>query len=190
MKSSINVQYNVYAPKAERNHATHLNRVTRTVYPLGSQFKLPRRELTRTDAFTRSREHSAAVRFNEKRLNSAKNTNGSVVVWSLKPNRRYTVCNETFQSTHLHYFPWIYCSNTQCRNVGYSLQLHFITGVKVYNYSKYVWLSYSMCAFILRVFRLFFIQIGYLKNMVLRCYMCGFNCLSWFKCMLLCETNA
>ncbi len=26
MKSSINVRYNVYAPKAERNSATHLNR--------------------------------------------------------------------------------------------------------------------------------------------------------------------
>ncbi len=42
MKSLKNVRYNVYAPKAERNHATHLNRATRTVYPLGSQFKLPR----------------------------------------------------------------------------------------------------------------------------------------------------
>ncbi len=26
MKSSINVRYNVYAPKAERNRLTHLNR--------------------------------------------------------------------------------------------------------------------------------------------------------------------
>ncbi len=42
MKSSKNFRYNVYAPKAERNHVTHLNRATRTVYPLGSQFKLPR----------------------------------------------------------------------------------------------------------------------------------------------------
>ncbi len=41
---------------------------------------------------------------------------------------------------------------------------NFTTGVKVYNYSKNVWLSYSMCAFILNVFRQFFIQIGYLKN--------------------------
>ncbi len=41
MKSSINVRYNVYAPKAERNSATHLNRATRTVYPLGSNFKVP-----------------------------------------------------------------------------------------------------------------------------------------------------
>ncbi len=42
MKSSENVRYNVYVPKAERNHVTHLNRATRTVYPLGSQLKLPR----------------------------------------------------------------------------------------------------------------------------------------------------
>ncbi len=42
MKSSINVRYNVYAPKAERNSATHLNRATRTVNPLGSKFKVPR----------------------------------------------------------------------------------------------------------------------------------------------------
>ncbi len=42
MKSSKIFRYNVYAPKAERNHVTHLNRATRTVYPLGSQFKLPR----------------------------------------------------------------------------------------------------------------------------------------------------
>ncbi len=40
MKSSKIFRYNVYAPKAERNHVTH--RATRTVYPLGSQFKLPR----------------------------------------------------------------------------------------------------------------------------------------------------
>ncbi len=42
MKCSINVQYNVYAPKAERNSAPHLNRDTRTIYPLGSKFKVPR----------------------------------------------------------------------------------------------------------------------------------------------------
>ncbi len=42
MKSSINVRYNVYAPKAERNSATHLNPAPQTVYPLGSKFKLPR----------------------------------------------------------------------------------------------------------------------------------------------------
>ncbi len=42
MKSSINVQYNVYVPKAERTRATQLNRATRTVNPLGSKFKVPR----------------------------------------------------------------------------------------------------------------------------------------------------
>ncbi len=42
MKSSINVRYNVYAPKAERNSATHLNRAKRTVYPFRSKFKVPR----------------------------------------------------------------------------------------------------------------------------------------------------
>ncbi len=36
MKSSVNVRYNVYAPKAERNSMTHLNRATRT------KVKLPR----------------------------------------------------------------------------------------------------------------------------------------------------
>ncbi len=41
MRSSINVRYNVYAPKAEQNRMTHLKRVTRTVYLLGSQLKLP-----------------------------------------------------------------------------------------------------------------------------------------------------
>ncbi len=49
-----------------------------------------------------------------------------------------------------------------------------------------------MCAFILNGFRLLsFIQIDYLKpfsyilTMLLRGNMCGFNCLSLFKCMLL-----
>ncbi len=41
MKSSINVRYNVYAPKAEQN---------------GHMDSLSAR-LTRADAFTRSREH-------------------------------------------------------------------------------------------------------------------------------------
>ncbi len=77
---------------------------------------------------------------------------------------------KTFKSTRRHHLPWIYCSNTHCTMVLWQkcgiFTLNFITGVKVYNYSKYVWLSYSMCAFILNVFRLlFFIQIGYtVKN--------------------------
>ncbi len=41
MKSSINVQNNVYAPNAKLR-TTHLNRATWTIYPLRSQFKLPR----------------------------------------------------------------------------------------------------------------------------------------------------
>ncbi len=57
MKSLKNIRYNVYAPKAERNHVTHLNRATRTVYPLGSVQTAARHELTRADAFTRSRDH-------------------------------------------------------------------------------------------------------------------------------------
>ncbi len=68
MKSSINVRYNVNAPKAERNRATHLNRAALTVYPLGSQFKLPRgsSSLLRADTFTRSRETlSSAVHLNK-----------------------------------------------------------------------------------------------------------------------------
>ncbi len=76
---------------------------------------------------------------------------------------------KAFQSTYRHHLPWIYCSNTHCTMVLWQkcgiFTLNFITGVKVYNYSMYVWLSYSMCAFILNVFRLlFFIQIGYLKT--------------------------
>ncbi len=74
---------------------------------------------------------------------------------------------KAFQSTHD--LLWIYCnaSNTHCTIVLWQkygiFTLDFITGVKVYNYSKHVWLSYSMCAFILNVFRLFIIQIDYLK---------------------------
>ncbi len=35
--------YDVYAPKAEQNSTTHLNRTTRTIYPLSSMFKRQRR---------------------------------------------------------------------------------------------------------------------------------------------------
>ncbi len=74
------------------------------------------------------------------------------------------------ESLHPYYLPWIYCnvSNTHCTMVLWQkcgiFTLNFITGVKVYNYSKYVWLSYSMCTFILNVIRLFFTQICYLKT--------------------------
>ncbi len=41
-----------------QKRATHLNRATRIVYPLGSQFRLPRGESSLgADVFTRSREH-------------------------------------------------------------------------------------------------------------------------------------
>ncbi len=94
MKSSINVLYNVYAPKAERNHVTHLNRVTRTVYLLGLQFKLLRgtssleqmRLLGHVNTEKRCEIQWEALEFSEEHK------------WlcdSLKPSRRNTVCNET-----------------------------------------------------------------------------------------------
>ncbi len=49
----------MFVPKAERSRATILNHVTRTVYLLGSQFKLPR---------------GASSLVSVKRLNSVKNT--------------------------------------------------------------------------------------------------------------------
>ncbi len=83
MKSSINVRYNVYAPKAERNNATHLNRATRTVYPFGSKFKVPRgassleqNALEQMHSVTQAL--NSAVRSSVKHLNSAMNTNDSV----------------------------------------------------------------------------------------------------------------
>ncbi len=78
-----NVRYNVYVPKVERNRTTHLNRITRTVYLLRSQFKLPcgasSLEQMRLSGHMNTK-HAAAVRSSEKRLNSAKNTNDSVIV--------------------------------------------------------------------------------------------------------------
>ncbi len=65
----------------------------------------------------------SAVRSSVKRLNSAKNTNDSVIWTSLKPDetawakRRNTVRNDSqkdFQSTNRHHLPWLYCSNTNC----------------------------------------------------------------------------
>ncbi len=71
MKSSINVRYNVYAP----NRATHLNRATRTVYPLGSKFKVPHG----ASSLEQTRALNSAVRSSVKCLNSAMNTNDSVI---------------------------------------------------------------------------------------------------------------
>ncbi len=87
MKSLINVRYNVYVPKAERNQATHLR-------------------------FTVVTLHS------------------TMVLW-----QKYGI-----------------------------FTFNFITGVNIYNYIMHVWLSYSMCAFLLHGFRLFFIQIGFLNT--------------------------
>ncbi len=57
MKSLISVRYNVYAPKAERNHATHLNRHTDSISARITVQTAARRELTKADAFTLSHEH-------------------------------------------------------------------------------------------------------------------------------------
>ncbi len=77
MKSSINVRYSVYAPKAERNRATHLNRATWTVYPLGSKFKLPR-GASLLEQMRLLGHANIKQRSSEKCLNSAKNTNDSL----------------------------------------------------------------------------------------------------------------
>ncbi len=71
MKSSINVRYNVYAPKAEQNSLTHLNRAARQLTLIRADKRSVWRdsnesccfvplflfffflELTRADAFTR-----------------------------------------------------------------------------------------------------------------------------------------
>ncbi len=81
MKSSINVRYTVYTPKAERNSTTHLNRATRlhNVYPLGSKFKLPRGVSSLEQMHSVTRALNSAVISNVKRLNSAMNTNDSVI---------------------------------------------------------------------------------------------------------------
>ncbi len=93
------------------------------------------------------------------------------------------MCNETvrriFKSTNRPNLSWIYCSITHCTMVLWQkcgiFTLNLITGIMVYNYSMYLWLSYSISAFILNVFRLLFSTIIFF-TMVLRCYMCGFMC--------------
>ncbi len=79
MKGSINVRYNVYAPKAERNRATHLNRATRSVYrsDQSSKCRAARASLAQMHSVTRAL--NSAVRSSVKRLNSAMNTNDSVI---------------------------------------------------------------------------------------------------------------
>ncbi len=56
---------------------------------------------------------------------------------------------KTFQSTHLQYLPWIYCSNTHCTMVLWQkcgiFTVNFITGVKVYNYSMHMCQGSVVC---------------------------------------------
>ncbi len=169
MKSSINVRYNVYAPKAERNRATHLNRATHWPFIRSDQSSNCRAALTHSHVSIKQRceIQCEALEFSEehKRLCGSLKFKAKQEKHCVQPDSQ-----KAFQSTHCHHLPWIYCSNTHCTMVlwhkcGIST-LNFITGVMVYNYySMYLWLSYSMCAFILNVFRLlFFIQIGYLKT--------------------------
>ncbi len=161
MKSLINVQYNVYAPKAERNSTTHLNRVTRTVYPLGSQFKQPRGASSREQMRLLGHVNTKAALWDpvsEKRLNTSRT---GETLSATRPSEDFSICTSPL-------FIMIYCSNTHCSMVLWQkcgiFTFNIITGVKVYNDSMYVWLIYSMCAFIWDVFRLFFIQIGHLKS--------------------------
>ncbi len=142
-------------------------------FSLGSQFKLPRSESSLEQMRLLADETVTRT------LSSAVRSSAWIQWWtqmtliqtSLKANRRNTVQRDSqkaFQSTRRPHLPWIYCSNIHCTMFLWQkfgiLKLNFITGVMVYNYSTYLWLGYSMCAFILNVFRLlFFIQIDYLK---------------------------
>ncbi len=64
---------------------------TRTVNPLGSKLKLM--------CFLDQRALSSSVRFSVKCLNSAKNTNGSVIETSLKPDQTgETLCYDTVRT--------------------------------------------------------------------------------------------
>ncbi len=60
MKSLINVRYNVYAPKAERNRATfeshHMDRLSAQIKDQ-TAVRREHSQLTRADVFTRSHEH-------------------------------------------------------------------------------------------------------------------------------------
>ncbi len=157
--------------KWKRNSATHLNHATRTIYTLGSQFKLPRSEssqeqmrlLGHTNIKQQREIQWEVLEFSEEQKWLCDN-----LTFKAKQEKHCVQrdSQKAFQSTHRHYLPWIYCndSNTHCTMVLWQkcgiFTLNFITGVKLYNYSKYVWLSYRMCAFILHVFRQFFIQIG------------------------------
>ncbi len=144
---------------------THLNRATRTVYPLGSQFKLLRGtssleqmrllghvitkqccEIQSVGVFDLKRRCTEWSVYQSTILCSAA-LSRTRLMWEHKPNMRNTVQRDSqkaFQYAHRHYLPWIYCSN-----IHYTMALwqkcgiftfNIITGVMVYNYSKYVWL--------------------------------------------------
>ncbi len=72
MKSSINVRYHVYAPKAERNSVTHLN--ARTVYPLGSKSNCRAVLASQEQMHSVTRALNSAVRSSVKHLNSGMNS--------------------------------------------------------------------------------------------------------------------
>ncbi len=68
--------YDVYVPKVEWNSATHLNHATRTVYLLGSQFKLPHGASSLDQMLLLGHaniKQCCEIQW-EKRLNSVKNT--------------------------------------------------------------------------------------------------------------------
>ncbi len=136
MKSSINVRYNVYAPKAERNRTTNLNRVTRTVYLLGSQFKLP----CGTSSLEQMRLLGHA---NTKQRCEIQLEWNAWIQRTLAEQEKHCLQRDSqkaFQSTHRHYLAWIYCNvnNTHCAMLLWQkcgiFTLNFITGVMVYNY--------------------------------------------------------
>ncbi len=98
----MNSLINVYAPKAERSHATHLNHVSQTVYLLGSQFKLP------LGASLLEQMHFLGHVNIKLRCEIQSVWND----WTLAEQEKHS--KKAFQSAHRHYLPWIYCSNTHC----------------------------------------------------------------------------
>ncbi len=144
---------------------THLNRATRTVYPLGSEFKLPRGtssleqmrllghvitkqccEIQSVGAFD-FRIALAVLWCLTLTILCSAALSRARLMWEHKPNMRNTVQRDSqkaFQYAHRHYLPWIYCSNIHYTMVLWQkcgiFTFNIITGVMVYNYSKYVWL--------------------------------------------------
>ncbi len=115
MKSSINVQNNVYAPKAKRK--PHYSFESRHMDHLSTRITVQtaaRCQLTRADAFTWSREHYAALWDPVRSSWIQRRTQMTVIVSSLKPNRRNTVCNKTVRRLfNLHISKKYLCILTQ-----------------------------------------------------------------------------